>query len=364
YSDPTSPTTTWYAPKWEDSNFSRSYKLVARVSDEQGYSAWDTLSVLVYSEAGTIWVVDSEYATVKKYTAEGDFVLASDHNFTEPRAVASDVKRDYGCYVADYGADEVIKLNHLGEFKARYPNLPNVTDVALHEPSHTLWAINEGDGTLAVFYNHTPDVPAKTVSGFHSPNAITINQSSGDVWVADVGNNTVVQLNAVFLNDLPSDLSSGNVTIFGDTSATYNFNVPAWLSVRDQVGGTLYIADNKHGEVERLTYNSSSETYFRDTAVSGFETPSRVVATRKGEVWVLSDAGTIQYFDEDNVTLAPTAIFSYTFVDPHAMAADDNTGDVWVGDNGTHQIVRIVSPDSLAATISGINYVADIVVNR
>jgi len=46
------------------------------------------------------------------------------------------------------------------------------------------------------------------------------------------------------------------------------------------------------------------------------------------------------------------------------MAVDQVTGNVWIGDNGRHQVVEISSADLVSVTISGFSFVEDIVINK
>ena len=361
--DPEAGTADWTAPSATELSFSRIYTLYVEVSDEQGYSSSDTVEVLVYTEAGTIWVVDSEQAIVSKYTALGHYILTSSHSFEKPVAVAGDISRGYGCYVADYTAGQVVKLDPEGNQVdvEVFTNLPNVADLALHEATRTLWILSEGDSALVVYNTRSPVTPLKTVYGFKLPRAITINQSNNSVWISDVGDNSVIQLNA--LEALPDSVSDPGVTIFRDEGVNSIFNFPSGLGTRDQIDATVYIANRNENQIERLTYSSGTGTYSRNTPISIVH-PSQVVSNVKGEVWVLNSEGNIQYFLESSINSDPFPVFSYAFSNPNSMAVDEVTGEIWIGDNGNHQVVKVLSPDSLAVVISGVDFIADIVVNR
>ncbi len=360
---PEDGTASWTAPPATELGYSRTYTLYVEVYDELGYSSSDTVVVLVYTEAGTIWVVDSEQAIVSKYTALGHYILTSPYTFEKPVAVAGDISRGYGCYVADYTAGEVIKLDPVGKQVDVFTSLPNVADLALHVASRTLWILSEGISALVVYNTSSPDIPVKTVYGFKKPGAITINQKNNSVWISDAVDNSVIQLNALeaLLGALPDSVSDPGVTVFRD-----DFNFPSGLGTRNQIDATIYIADQGDGEIERLTY--SNGTYSPNTPIS-IDNPSHVVSNVKGEVWVLNSDGNIHYLKESDINLSdpwfPVSI--YPFSNPTSMAVDEVTGEVWIGDNGNHQVVKVLSiprGDSLAVVISGVDFVADIVVNR
>ncbi|MCH7520468.1 MAG: hypothetical protein IIB42_02055 [Candidatus Marinimicrobia bacterium] len=359
-------TATWLAPSVSQSPFSRVFNLIVKVSDEQNFFSTDTLAILVYSEDGTMWIVDSGHRTVSKYTSNGNFIFTANHPFSYPVAAANNTEAFFGCYVADRGAGEVVKINAFGLQDQIFSGLPNVVDLAVHEVTNTLWIIDVGDegrGPALTVIDAISNVEIKRVFGFVRPESIEINQRSGDIWISDVGNNTLVQFSIANLtiNDLleflPDTLSQGNATIFESF-----LNGPVSISVVDEVEATLYIADISDDEVERLVYNAGS--YSRSSPVA-VNQPSLVSATTVGGlVWVMdSNSKILQYFSDD-LTQQGSLNANYIFRTPHVMTAGSGAGDIWIGDNGTHEVVQIVNPDSVGATIAGFNFIEDIIVNR
>ncbi len=358
---------TWTAPS--DPNLARIYNLIVTVSDvPQGYYSSDTLQVLVFSEYGTIWIVDSGHSRVSKYTSRGEAVLSAAYTFLKPVAVVNNIDEfyGYGCYVADHDAGRIIKLDEKGQDVQSFssiPDIPNVIDLAIHRYTGTLWAISvsNNEPRLTVIDTYTEST-IKQIKGLHHPVAIVINQNRGDVWISDYGEaDRVIQINIRdFLDDPPDSLSSLNATIFEG-----NFNNPSSLSVRDAADATVYITDTNDDEVERLIYNPATGDYYRGISVPLAEgtAPLKVKVIDTGLVWVLGLDRSVQYFPENNTSLK-TPIGSYAFSNPHAMAADQKTGNVWIGDTGRDQVVEISSADSVGITISGFSFVEDIVVNK
>lgn len=371
--DPAGPqetnTATWTAPS--DPNLARIYDLIVKVSDvPQGYYSADTLQALVFSQYGTIWIVDSVDPRVSKYTARGDTVLSATFSFQKPVAVANNIDEFYGCYVADHDAGQIVKLDEKGRNVQSFsmiPDIPNVIDLAIHRDTRTLWAISVSDDEprLTVIDTYTESV-IKQVKGLYQPSAIIINQNRGDVWISDYGDvDRIIQIDiSDFLDDPPDSISSANATIFEE-----NFNSPSSLSVRDAADATVYITDTNDDEVERLVYNDADEEYYPgipiDLSDSGAKQPKpfKVRVTDTGLVWVLNLDRSILFFPENNPS-QQTPIGSYAFADPHAMAIDPETGNVWIGDNGRHQVVEISSADSVGVEISGFSFVEDIVINK
>ena len=364
HDDPEVGFATWEAPS--ELSLARSYAIIAKVSDIQGFFSTDTLAILVFSEFGTIWVVDKFQARVSKYTARGEQILTAPHPFANPVAVANNTNFEFfGAYVADQDAGEIVKLDAKGATIVTFTNIPTVADLAIHFGTGSLWAISvsDEDPRLTVINTFTESIIA-SVRGLRHPTAITINQSRDEVWIADVGGDVdrVIQIDiADFMTALPDTLLPAFATVFEG-----NFNNPTDLAVLHEQTATVYIADMNDDEVERLVYNSGSDSYIRSAPVDmGLSTkPSRVAVTPLGQVWVLGLDRSIQYFPEINSALL-TPISSYFFLSPHAMAADPATGHVWIGDNGTEQVVEIVNdPDSVGITIGGFSWVEDLVINK
>ncbi len=363
-SDPTSNTAVWHAPSATEVLSSRSYGLIVVVTDEQNYRASDTLDILVYAEYGTVWIADSEAGIVSKYTQRGALILKSEHPFLRPVAITSDADEFFGCYVADYDAGEVVKLDPEGTRIDAFKNLDNVIDLAIHKATNTLWTLSEADSALIVFNTRDSAVEIARMKGFANPVQITINQNTADVWISDVGTDSVILLRADALS-LPDSLTALTATIFQMEGGSNIFNRPMGIATLNDAGSTVYIADLNDGQVERLTYNNATSTFVRGTPMGPFSQPRQVFVNPDEEVWVINSDGGVEYFFENNLAITPVSVFDYPyFENPHAMAGDPVNGEVWIGDNGTHQVVKMVPPDSLAFTIDGFEFISDLVINK
>lgn len=359
---------TWIAPTNDSTPFSREYDIVARVTDDTDFFSTDTLSILVYSEHGTLWIADSWPPRVSKYTERGHFILNSSHNFTTPVAVANNIGEFYGVYVADNGADEVVKLDPLGERITSYPDLPAVIDIAIHRDSRTLWALTLGNASLVVINTLNGEI-VKTVIGFSQPEVIEINQNNGDVWISDFGKQIVVQFDAndqtvdEIAQSLPDSITSANTTFFENI-----FDVPTAIAVANlpSANATVYIADRTQsgGELDRLVWNAGTQIYQAGSTIPGYDSPTQLAVTLTGVVWVANETGVVKHFDEIDNGLFPVTIFSYAFKNPSAMKADPITGAVWIGDSGTNEIINVIMPDSVDVVISGFGRIEDLVVNK
>ncbi|MFC1481146.1 hypothetical protein ACFL6E_02745 [Candidatus Neomarinimicrobiota bacterium] len=377
HADPSSNTATWEAPKATGPtgvSFSRRYGLVVLVTDEQQYIASDTLDILVYSDYGSVWIVDSGLRQVGKYTDRGDLVFKSGYDFDTPVAVASNIEEDFGCYVADKGAGEIVRLGPDGGLIESFGDLPHVNDLAIHIGTSTLWALTQADSALVVYDIFDLAIERARITGFEKPEHISINQSSNEVWISDIGSNSVILINA--RETMPTSVAApgANVVIFKDDGGEQIFNQPKGMSTLNNDESTVYVAElgggDGEGAIERLTYNNASQSFIRGTPVGGtindgLSHPRQVLANLDNEVWIMNSDGIIEYFLETNPTGPRSRIVSaYTFINPNSMVGDPINGNVWIGDNSTGQVVMIIRPDSLGHTIDGFEFISDMVINK
>ncbi len=363
---PEDNTATWEAPSAE--SFSRLYDLIVEVIDEQGYSSRDTLDILVYSEYGTIWIVDSYEQTVSKYTSRGIKVLTSPYLFKEPVAIVNYIYNTPGYYVADHTAGQIVHLDATGKKVYIHADLPNVIDLAIHHDTRTLWAVSVSPDEPRLTVIYIPDNSViKEIRGLRQPSAIAVNQIRDEIWIADMGDgDRIIQLDVEgVLAGTADTLTSANANFF-----TGNFNSPVNLFIQNEAEATLYIADHDDGQIERLSYNVFSDSYSRVTPVNlatGAK-PIGVGITSAGQIWILNfgDGTLIEYAQEDGL---PTAqwqplLTSYPFTAPYTMTIDPEYGHLWIGDNGTHQVVQVVGTDSVGVVIGGFSFVKDIAINK
>ena len=363
-------TASWQAP--DGGSYSgKYYTFIAEVTDNLGFISMDTLQVLAYSDFYSIWMVDSGTRRLAKYTGNGLLVFNSPVSFSKPVAVTSDIDESFGCYVADYDAATVYKIDAGGNTVASYGNIPTVIDLAMHRDTRTIWALGVGDNSVTVI-DGFQDVIVKKIHGFFKPRGITINQATGDVWINEQGNNRVVQLSALTEPaNLPDTISTQNTAIYPENGTNY-FNSPMVPFVRNESAQTLYVADRDDREVERLMWNGTG--YTRNT------TPVSLVSAQPRAVFVtalsglfnvvviIANNGKLFAFSEGNSATLTTLAGDYTFQSPHALAVDPMTGECWIGDNGTNQLVKIrINPDFTFATLVKLNgfiFIEDVVINQ
>lgn len=371
HSSPDAPTATWTAP--EGGNYSGEFfRFVVEATDNLDFFTRDTLEVLAYSDFASVWMVDSGTRKLIKYTANGIKILESAAAFQKPVAVSNDVEDSFGCYVADYAAGTVFKMDATGTVIASFGSIPTVIDLALHEDTRTLWALSVGGNSVTVIDGFTDEV-VKTIYGFRQPRWLAINQATGDVWISEQGNNRLVCLNArTSIASLPDTISYQNAEIFPDSVETTYLNSPIIPFVRSEIAQPLYLADRDDRQIERFDWNGTQ--YVRNASPISLLSalPRSVVVTSVGGLFnvvlTVSFDGKLFAFAEGNPASLTQISGDYAFQAPHAVAVDEATGQLWIGDNGTNQLVKIrINSDFSFTTLHKLNgfvFIEDAVINK
>ncbi|MFC1747001.1 hypothetical protein ACFLZR_01540, partial [Candidatus Neomarinimicrobiota bacterium] len=371
HTDPSSSTASWQAPSALEVPFSRNFNLIVQATDIQGFFTQDTIGILVYLENGTLWVVDRGRAEVSKYTNNGYFILTSSHNFNDPIAATGFIGEVFPAYVADHGNDEIVRLNYEGEDTDHYTGLPSVVDLAVHEATRQLFAISQGDNSLTVFDLNEASPQGRKIYGFDNPQAIVVNEFTKHIWVSDseLDGGGVIRL-ALKTNadDYPDTVSTATATYFTNNSLSGTpFNQSLNISIRSEPGATLFVVDENGASstVERIgVVGTGPYTYLGSLGSVQFPALRNVQVTSEQLVWILQGPagnGRVSYLTESGGSL--TQMVSYPWSSPYAITAE-MTGDVWIGDNGNAQVVKMFSTDSAAVVIDGFVFISDLLVNR
>ena len=287
--DPEDSIAIWEAPF--DPDLAGEYDLYVNVSDSLGKSTSDTLSVIVYSEYGTMWIVDSGLKSVRKYNEFGQYILSAEENFDNPVAIANNHPDWFGCWVADKESGKIVEINEDGETFETYDNLPNISDIAYHNNSNTICALSRANRTLTLIKGGTL---VKTIYGFSSPNSIAVNQISGEVLVSDYGLQQIVVVDL-----LPDD------QVYPDTVSTEHYltdlngvlNGPVAIAITNYTnqanGVMILVADYLMDRIERVKYTFG---YNYESSITGITKPV-ALATTANYTWYIEDDGAVGYFD-------------------------------------------------------------------
>ena len=357
--EPEDSTIIWIAPS--DFELAGEYQLFVTVSDSLGQSVSDTVSVIVYLENGTIWVVDSGLKTVKKYDENGQFILQSEENFDYPNAVTNNYPWDFECWVADKGLGKIFEINEDGTTIETYDNIWGVIDIEYHENTGTICALSQANQSLTLIMG----TEIKTIYGFQSPNSMVINQNADEVLISDYGRQQIIKIDL-----LPSD------GVFPDSISTDNYldalngvlNGPKALAITKYSslnGIMLLVADKINNRIERVPFTSSYDDPL--PPITDVIQPIGITTTLNYS-WVLEEDGTIRFFDTfDGSSSQIITIEELTNSQPMLITGDYPKDAIWIGDNTTNKIIKAIYNNGIvemATMITGVNSVENIVVNR
>ena len=307
--------------------------------------------------AGNIYVADAINNAIRKVTPNGSVTTLAGlagapagrvdgagnvARFAKPTGVAVDPAGNV--YVADDDNQQIRKISPTGV----------VTTVA---------GVSGNSGTLdGNGYYNNPGL-------FYLP-ASTATDAAGNIYVADMGNNTIrmVTPTGVVTTFAGSPLAYGRLD---GTGSAASFTSPAGVALDS--AGNVYVADTGNHTIRMITSAGVVTTLAGTAGTAGaadgsgtsatFNYPSGVAADSAGNVYVADyDNHTIRKITPAGqvTTLAGTAgiighadglgaaaSFSY----PRAVTVD-SAGNVYVADTGNHTI-RKITPGGLVMTLAG-----------
>ena len=342
--------------------------IVVQVADPLNFTSSDTIQVLVYTNYGSLWVVDGDHKTLTKYTSNGHKIFTSSQTLLSPVAVISSMDELGGCYVADQGADMVYKVDFNGNTLSTYENIPHVIDLALYNASQKLWTLSYSQGLITVVDQRT-GVIEKTISGFVQPTQIDINQYSGDVWVLESGNNRIINFKVT------DTFQSLGDTLASDSAFVYDtdFNGPTSLYIHHKSKTSVsqvYIADTFDNQIER--FNLESGAFVRKTTISPLSASPQLLGVLTVNLvdmlLIINASGNMELIEIDNPVNKHSLSGNYQFAKPQVLKIDSLTGECWIGDNGTNQLIKIKINGDYSFTVlrklDGFLSIRDMTINR
>jgi sugar lactone lactonase YvrE len=296
--------------------------------------------------SGNVYVAEYGNNDIRKITPDGVVTLfagssdttaghadgtGSAATFWNPTGVAVDSAGNV--YVADESNNEIRKITSAGV-------------VTTFAGSTT---IGHADGT-------------GTAATFSAPNGIAID-SSGNLWVTDSANNEIREITTpgAVVTTKYGNLAAGRAN---NTGTLATFKTPTAIAV-DSVSGNLFVADRGNNEIREINVSTTAVTLFAGssggTAGSGngtgstasFSAPTGIAIDSAGNLYVVDSSNSeirmvtptqvvSTYAGSTNPGYADGTSSAAQFDIPYGIAID-SSGTLYVGDD-VNDAIRVIAP--------------------
>jgi streptogramin lyase len=317
---------------------------------------------------GNVYVADHRNNTIRKVTpARKVTTLAS--GFNGPSGVAVDTNGNV--YVADEGNNRIGKVTPAGVVTTLASGFNSPVDVTVDDAGN-VYVADLGNYTIRKV---TPAGVVTTLAGrvgssgsadgtgsaarFNSLGAVAVD-SAGNVYVADIGNNTIQKVTPIGTNWVVTTLAglAGNYGGADQTGVDARFRGPAGVAV--DTNGNVYVADQVNATIRKVT---SAEVVTTLAGLAGsvgnangtgnaarFNNPTSVAVDSAGNVYVADFLN----FAIRQVTPAGVVATLAGLVPsfPTGVAVDIN-GNVYVADAGDSTILKR-TPAGVVTTLAGL----------
>ena len=325
-------------------------------SSGNGPSGLSEPEFLAFDSSGNLWVSDYNNSLVAEYTAP--FTTGESASLELGSASFSTT----GC--ASTGPENVCSPNGIA-----------------FDPSGNLWVADSENSSIVEFKApFTMGESSSIVIGedsYYQPNATNMEQpygiafdSSGNLWVADSGDNRVLEYNAPLTTGESASLVIGQTSLTSttDNDARANMSAPEDIAFDH---GNLWVADTGDSRIMEFTQpfsNGEEAAQFigadNFTSFAGGDTqslitlPEAIAFDSSGNLWV-SDSGNSRVlefaFPFSNAMNASRLIgqYSYFYGGPNATQtqlgypeglAFDSSGNLWVADPGFSRVLEYSDP--------------------
>jgi sugar lactone lactonase YvrE len=246
-------------------------------------SFWNPTGVAVDS-AGNVYVADESNNEIRKITPDGAVTLfagsstgatgssngtGSAASFSAPNGIAIDSSGNL--WVTDSANNVIRKITTPGAV------------VTTPYGNGTAGRTNNANGALAEF---------------NTPTAIAVDPVSGNLFVADTGNNEIREINiSTSAVSLFAGSSSGTPGSNNATGSAATFNAPSVIAIDS--AGNLYVADRTNNEIRMVTSAAVVTTYAGSTSAN-FTNGSSSTARFDAPFGVAIDGSTLYVGDDVN----------------------------------------------------------------
>ncbi|MBL7073795.1 hypothetical protein ISS37_00965 [candidate division KSB1 bacterium] len=140
------------------------------------------------------WVADS-WGWITKITYDGSHLFPLSIRFSYPVAIAA-YRRDTTLWVADYFAQQVIKIDKNGKEMISVELTGWPLDLSVDQSSEDCWVALKGGGTPVVRLDRDGGLTKYPLSGLPCSDylTITVDSQSGWAWLADEGEGRVIRI--------------------------------------------------------------------------------------------------------------------------------------------------------------------------
>ena len=286
--------------------------------------------------AGNVWVTSYESDLIEKFSPTGILLAtygsqgSGEGQFIGPWGIAID-PRNSNVYVSDQANNRIDELSSTGVFIKTFG-----------------WGV--GKGSKAEFEICTKECKAGTAGSgngqFDVVAGVTID-SSGNVWVADYGNNRVQEFNE----------KGEYLKKIGSTGkGTEQFEGPLDMAISE---GDLYVTDYHNNRIQEFTTGGTHVRSFGEAGSENgkFSGPYGIaVEGRTGNVYVV-DSGNyrVQEFSSTGsfiTKFGSSGSAPGEFTSPHDVAVS-SSGNIYVVDDGTNSIDGWMRPVWLPTEAGG-----------
>ncbi len=300
-------------------------------------------SYVAFDHAGNMYIADGGNNVVRKVDVSGNIFLfagnytagyGGDHgpatmaNLNFPTGVAVD--KTGNVYIADF-SNNVIRMVDLSG---------TITTVA---GNNTLFAYS-GDNGLA------------TDAGLAQPIAVAID-TAGNLYIADYLNNAIRKVNT---HDTITTYAGTSITGYtGDNgpASVATLNTPADVFADDS--GNIYIADGGNNVIRKVNAHDTITTFAGNGSVFGGDHGPAIAAGLNNPDGVgMDSAGNIYISDFGNSRIRVVDV--HGIINTYA----GNGGVGFVGDNGPATSAQLNSPTGVCGRGAGVIYISDVGNNR
>jgi sugar lactone lactonase YvrE len=224
--------------------------------------------------------------------------------------------------------------------------------------------------------NLTSNAYAATSTGLNTPTGLAFD-SSGNLWVVDSSNNRILEYKAPFSTGEAASLVIGQENFTGSGLALTSTGLDSPYGLAFDSSGNLWVADLQNDRVlEYTTPFSTGEaatlvigepnftTASDDVSKKGLNAPANVAFDSSGNLWVADGHRIVEYttpfsthesanlvIGQNTFTNSSTVTASTTLDSPDAIAFDSGH-NLWVADTDNNRVVEYTTPLSMGEAAS------------